>query len=318
MSTTTLPELTTNPATPSADLITRACACCESVKADPVVRSRPPAEEAPFPGIRDCWTGFFKEKLFFTYSRCRDCGLLYNQSYLSPEQTAELYGDMPENMSGVPAASLARTQRGYYDFFRRFSAPAGDYLEVGPDTGLFTQYVARESTFVTHHLFEPNRAAHADLTQRMGDRPHRVHQCFMDFDAVADGSVAAVTMIHVLDHLLEPLDTLRRLRRTLVPGGLVMVVVHDESSLLARLLGPRWPAFCLQHPQLYQPATIRALFEQAGFRVLATERTVNHFPAAYLVQHLAYALKLGRLPALLPAAWSVPLKLGNFVTAATA
>ena len=318
MITTTLPEPTTETPAPSADLFTRACPCCGTVEATPAVRSRPPAEQASFPAVRECWTGFFKEKLFFTYSRCRDCGLLYNQSYLNPEQTAELYGDMPENMSGVPAASLAKTQRGYFDFFRRFSTPAGDYLEVGPDTGLFTQHVARESAFADHHLFEPNRAVLDELARRMGGRPHRVHNRFLDFDAVVDGTVAAATMIHVLDHLLEPLETLRRLRRTLVPGGLVMVVVHDESSLLARLLGPRWPAYCLQHPQLYRPATIRALFERAGFRVLKTERSVNHFPTAYLAQHLAHALKLGRLPALLPASWSVPLKLGNFLTAATA
>ena len=302
---------------PPLDLITRACPCCGSSEAIPVVHSQPPAEGAPFQAVRDCWIGFFKERLFFTYSRCRDCGLLYARRYFTPEKTAELCGDMPENMGDVPAPLLARTQRGYFDFFHRLPLPSGDYLEVGPDTGLFTQHVARECTFADHHLFEPNRTALADLTRRMDGRPHRIHNRFLDFDAVADGSVAAVTMIHVLDHLLEPLETLRRLRRTLVPGGVVMVVTHDESSLMARLLGARWPAFCLQHPQVYRPRTIRALFERAGFRVLQTERSVNHFPVAYLAQHLAYALKLGRLPAMLPESWSLPLKLGNFLTAAT-
>jgi hypothetical protein len=157
----------------------------------------------------------------------------------------------------------------------------------------------------------------AELANRMNGKPHRVYNGLLDFGAVPDATVSAVTMIHVLDHLIEPLETLRSLRRKMRKGGVILVVVHDESSALARLLGSRWPAYCLQHPQVYRPATLRALFERAGFRVVATEASVNHFPLGYLAQHLAFALKLGRLPHFLPESWSVPLKLGNFMTVAT-
>jgi SAM-dependent methyltransferase len=299
-------------------LLTRLCPICGPADATPEISSRPPAEEASLALIRGSWTGFFKQKVFFTYSRCASCGLLYNREYLAPAQISSLYGQMPENMSGVPVRLLEKTQRRYYEFFRRLAPDRGRYLEVGPDTGLFTQFVARESKYEDHLLFEPNRAVLGELAGRLHGRPHQVYNGLLDFDAVADGSVAAITMIHVLDHLLDPLDTLRKLRRKLSPGGLIMVVVHDESSLLARLLGWRWPAYCLQHPQIYRPDTSRALFERAGYRVVATEPTANYFPLAYLAQHLAYAWKLGRLPALLPSSLSLPLRLGNFITAAVA
>ena len=280
--------------------------------------SRPAAENVSLDVITEGWKGFFKEKVFFTYSRCQGCGLLYAKHYLTPDSAAELYADMPENMAGVPVSMLEKTQRGYFDFFTKFAPEGGDYLEVGPDTGLFTQFVARECRFDGHLLFEPNRAVLSELTARIGGKPHQVHNGFLDFDAVPAGSVSAVTMIHVLDHLIDPLETLRALRRTMAKGGVIMVVTHDESSLLARILGVRWPAYCLQHPQIYRPATIRALFQRAGFQVLATERSQNHFPADYLARHLAFALKLGYPPAFLPQSWSLPLKLGNFMTAAIA
>jgi hypothetical protein len=52
--------------------------------------------------------------------------------------------------------------------------------------------------------------------------------------------------------------------------------------------------------------------------VLATEPSVNYFPLGYLAQHLAFAWNLGRWPALLPQNWAIPLRLGNFMTAAVA
>jgi SAM-dependent methyltransferase len=296
----------------------RVCPSCGSSDAAVSLASLPPAEDADFSVIRAGWRGFFKEKVFFTYSRCAGCGLLYAKRYLTPASVAALYGDMPENMAGVPVRSLEKTQRGYFDFFRRFAPAGGGYLEIGPDTGLFTQFVARECRFDDHLLFEPNRAVLRELTQRMGGRPHRLHNSLLDFEAVPDGSVSAVTMVHVLDHLLDPLETLGELRRKLIKGGLIMAVVHDESSLLARVLGRRWPAYCLQHPQVYRPATIRALFERAGFRVAAIEASRNHFPLAYLAQHLAFALKLGAAPNMWPENWSLPLRLGNFMIAAFA
>jgi hypothetical protein len=281
------------PAARSGDppnLLTRVCPNCGPCAAFRSVASQPAAEDADFSVA----------KIFFTYSRCAGCGLLYARRYLAPAAAAALYAEMPENMAGVPARLLEKTQRGYFEFFRALAPTGGTYLEVGPDTGLFTQFVARECRFDDHVLFEPNRTVLAELTGRLRGRPHRIHPGFLDFGAVPDGSVSAAALIHVLDHLLDPLGTLRLLRRKMRPGGLAMVVVHDESSLLARVLGSRWPAYCPQHPQIFRPATLGALFERAGFRVAATSASVNHFPLAYLARHLAFALKLGRWPALLP------------------
>jgi SAM-dependent methyltransferase len=299
-------------------LLTRLCPICGPAGATPEIASQPAAEEVGLDLVRGSWTGFFRKNVFFTYSRCTSCGLLYARQYLAPDLITRWYGDMPENMAGVPGRLLEKTQRRYYEFFRRFAPAEGRYLEVGPDTGLFTQFVARESRYENHLLFEPNRAVLGGLTARLGGRPHQVHNGLLNFGGVANRSVAAVTMIHVLDHLLDPLDTLRHLRRKLVKGGVLMVVVHDESSRLARLLGSRWPAYCLQHPQLFRPATVKALLERAGFQVLATEASVNYFPLGYLAQHLAFAWNLGRWPALLPQNWAIPLRLGNFMTAAVA
>jgi len=93
-------------------------------------------------------------------------------------------------------------------------------------------------------------------------------------------------------------------------------VTHDESSLMARVLRDRWLPFCLQHPQLYRPATLTNALAAAGLEVIEIEKTSNDFPVAYLVKH-------GLATAGLPHEWvpaaerpAVALKLGNVIAVA--
>jgi hypothetical protein len=123
-------------------------------------------------------------------------------------------------------------------------------------------------------------------------------------------------MIHVLDHLLDPAGILRELRGKLLPGATVVIVTHNESSLLRRMFARRWPAFCLQHPALYNPRSMRSLIESAGYELVQIKRTVNYFPLQFLVKHLLWAigLKVESTPAF--GGLSIGLKLGNMITVA--
>jgi hypothetical protein len=95
-----------------------------------------------------------------------------------------------------------------------------------------------------------------------------------------------------------------------------VLVTHDESSLLRRLVGWKWPAFCLQHPQIYNPKSIRALLAAAGFEVLQQRKTVNFFQVSFLLKHLLWAFgwKVRSVPSF--GQLTVGLKLGNMLTIA--
>jgi hypothetical protein len=137
-----------------------------------------------------------------------------------------------------------------------------------------------------------------------------------DYGAVPDAAIGAAAMIHVLDHALEPLALLERLTGKLAHGGALAIVTHDESSLMARTLGPRWLPYCLQHPQLYRPATISGAVVAAGLELVEVSKTSNDFPLAYLVKH---GLSAAGLPHdWVPAAQrpALALKLGNLITVA--
>lgn len=231
----------------------RPCPICGLHSAATVaVSSHIVAESLGFDDLVPCWNGFFKDKVFFTYARCGDCGLLFSPIFFNGSQLEHLYGQMPPNMEEVPLEALRRTQRGYFNAFKKCSDLKGGFIEVGPDIGLFTENCVREGHYEEYWLFEPNRDVLPALSKIVeGRKSHIIHDMF-GLTYVPDRAASSAVMIHVLDHLLDPVATLRELRQKLKPGAILLLVTHDESSLLRRLVGWRWPAFCLQHPQIFR------------------------------------------------------------------
>jgi SAM-dependent methyltransferase len=295
----------------------RECPACGSSDARREVRAGKTAETMTPDALRPFWAGLFKQKCFFSYHRCRGCGLLYNPVFFTPDQLAELYARMAPNMDAVGDEAIVATQRGYFARAAAQGFPGGGYLEIGPDVGHIVSEASLHGGFDRFWLFEPNLAIHDRLRDAAGRGAARLSTGMDDLSPVPDGTVGLAVMVHVLDHLLDPLTMLTQIRAKLRPGGMLMIVTHDESSLLRRVMGTRWPPFCLQHPELYNPATMRALLGRAGFDDVVVEGSRNVFPLDFLARQAAWAagIRVRRVP--LPPV-PVGLKLGNILTLATA
>ena len=137
------------------------------------------------------------------------------------------------------------------------------------------------------------------------------------FSDIPDNSSSVAVMIQVLDHLLDPVATLAELKKKLLPNAKLLIVTHNEQSLLRKFVGWKWPAFCLQHPQIYSPESIRMLLEKSGYGVDSIARTKNYFQFSFLLKHLlwAFGLKVKSVPSIFD--FTIGLKLGNMITIAT-
>jgi SAM-dependent methyltransferase len=268
-----------------------------------------------FADLQPFWSGLFKENIFFTYDRCNRCALLFAPTFFDEAQLSRLYADMAPNMDVVPPEPLQATQVGYFDAAASFGPLEGGYLEIGPDVGYVAGEAARRGRFEHFWLFEPNRGVHDRLRRALGGKPHSLSADMNNLDEVPNNSVGLAVLVQVLDHLLDPLSTLRQIRAKLKPGGTLMIVTHNEASLLRRILGVRWPVFCLQHPQIYSPQSMKLILESADFSTVKIRRSKNYFPLAFLIRQAAFAMRvdLGRLR--LPG--TVGLRLGNILTLAS-
>jgi hypothetical protein len=291
--------------------------CSEKPSAKTAISSEMVAESLDFEALIPYWNGFFKDKVMFSYSKCTNCGILYAPVFFNEPQLECMYGQMPPNMSEVPLDALRKTQRGYFEALKNCATLEGGFIEVGPDVGLFTENCVKEGDFDQYWLFEPNRDVLPALSKVIDDKKSRVIHDMFGFSHVPDNAASVAVMIHVLDHLLDPVATLGELKKKLAPGAKLLLVTHDESSLLRRLFGWRWPAFCLQHPQIYNPATMRTLLNAAGYDVLKQSKTVNFFQISFLLKHLFWAvgIKVKSVPSF--GNITIGLKLGNMLTIAT-
>jgi SAM-dependent methyltransferase len=144
----------------------------------------------------------------------------------------------------------------------------GRLLDVGCATGDFLKVAAERGWDAVGVDPSPAReqalAAGARLVGRTVD----------DAD-VAPHSLDLITFWDVLEHLPDPVASLRRARQLLGPGGLVAATVPNAGSAVARLSGRRWFGYKTagEHLQFFSAATLSRCFTAAGFR-LAIQRPV--------------------------------------------
>ncbi|HTX46324.1 MAG TPA: class I SAM-dependent methyltransferase [Solirubrobacteraceae bacterium] len=98
--------------------------------------------------------------------------------------------------------------------------------------------------------------------------------------SISEGSVDAVTLWHVLEHLDDPGSALLRIRDWLRPGGALLVGMPNLDSWQARIGGSRWYHLDVpRHRVHFTVAGIRALLERSGFEPVRTEHLLlEHNP----------------------------------------
>ncbi len=300
----------------NSDWSRRSCPSCGSneIEKEPVGQSSRPAEKLSFSEVKKSFVGLRKDQVFFSYFRCATCSLLYCPWYFTQIQLDELYVDMPDNFMGEDKSTVSKTQSGYVIWLGKFVSKVEKYIEIGPDVGLVAKSVIEKFTVKSATMVEPNLAIHEELSYSIDGAKNK--SICQDLDQVSNGNFDLVVGVHVYDHLLDPIGDLKKLNSISDPEAKLLIVVHNEKSALRKLLKKKWPPFCLQHPQLYNPTTLGNVLEKAGWKLEVVSKSTNWWRVGHLL-----GLGLGILG--LPSKWTrllpkfeVPIRLGNIITLA--
>jgi SAM-dependent methyltransferase len=205
----------------------------------------------------------------FTLVECRRCGFLY----LSPRPDEfeidryypDDYGPYSLTMGdGDPTSLQSQFQ---YDLRRRCDVvlrhkSGGHLLDVGCGVG---DFLAAMRSYPGWHVrgLEPSAVA--------AERARRKHGVIVD-DAYLEqapyepASFDVITMWEVLEHVRQPLDTLRNIHRLLRSGGVVVLSVPDRDSLTAKMFGPTWTGLDVpRHFSVFSVTDISRALRKAGF-----------------------------------------------------
>jgi 2-polyprenyl-3-methyl-5-hydroxy-6-metoxy-1,4-benzoquinol methylase len=246
---------------------------------------RQPARDSTWVGVDCALCGSSSRELRFregTFEvlRCLDCGLVY----VSPRRVAEAL--IAEVYDASYWNSDAPRERGYADYDAdealwrrtwraRLAAlesqlpAAGRALDVGCASGLFLEQLKASDWQVEG--VEPSQTMNARAILRLGGT--RVHGGRFEDLQLEAGIYDLVTLWDVIEHLVDPVEALRNIRRLLAPEGRVVVLTQDVSSLLARALGHRWHHYKHdEHLLHFSPHTLARALAEAGLRARFSTR----------------------------------------------
>jgi SAM-dependent methyltransferase len=180
----------------------------------------------------------------------------------------------PPRGAGIAAPILRAFDRRRLRMLRSVAPPPGRLLDVGAGRGRFVAAAAAAGYEASGIEPAPARAAAAD---QLGAR---VAVATAEDAEIADGSLDAISLWHVLEHTEEPLAALERMAGWLRPGGAIVIGVPNLASLQARLGGPRWFHFDLpRHRTHFTPAGLEALVHTAGLEPVRTHHVLlEHNP----------------------------------------
>ena len=208
----------------------------------------------------------------FQIKRCSKCGLLFVSPRPTLTEIMQYYPYEKYQPFDVAIADRPRLERWRLSYIQnkrcRFIERAkaeGHLLDVGCATGNFLAQIRKRGNWEVYGV-EINQEAMEYARQRF-----RLNVfCGVLEDAhYPTGFFDVVTLWSVLEHLHDPLGTLREVHRILHPDGILGLTMPFGDSLDAHLFGPHWALLDPpRHLYTFTRATLEQLLTRAGFETI--------------------------------------------------
>lgn len=215
--------------------------------------------------------------------RCAGCGTVRRENLVADEAAERLYDDdayLEAPYFEVLKVGAARDQQPYFVYGRVLErlaeiGPGGRLLDVGCSYGAFLEMATEEGWEPLGIELSSKGCEYARLRRDLDVFHGTLEAAHLPAD-----SVHAVTLWDVVEHLAQPLETLREAHRVLTPGGTLMLFTINQRSLINRVgdllyraSAGRWRKplillYDIHHNFFFDPRTIAALLERAGFELV--------------------------------------------------
>ncbi|MEQ8206130.1 MAG: class I SAM-dependent methyltransferase [Woeseia sp.] len=208
--------------------------------------------------------------------KCTACGSLSFAETPDSGELGKVYDESWQSSDDLSSLATGSTDaligNSLLDAFQWRPIPDAVCLDNGAGHGHFTKtLIERGCQHV--YAFEP-----------YGTKPNWLDMDWIrDADKLPTQKFDWVFLIEVVEHMLDPVAELQRIRTLLAPGGQLVLTTPNASGIRARLQKFEWrEAQNPTHINLFSPSSLEICLRRAGF----TETSRNFQPVRYLAKGL--------------------------------
>ncbi|MBT7608698.1 MAG: class I SAM-dependent methyltransferase [Bacteriovoracaceae bacterium] len=248
------------------------------------------------------------EKLLNQLVECDGCGLAYLNPRVAEDIILESYSGA-EDLTFVSQNEerIKTFKKSFLKFAQKYSvniAKESKVLDIGCAGGAFPK-AAHDLGFDVIGI-EPSGylCDWGKKTYGLDLRPG-----FLEKQNFEPKAFDVVTLWDVVEHLTDPKTELRRIGNILKDKGYLLVNYPDYNSVVAKIMGLKWPFLLSVHLFYFSPKTIKALLNDCGFEVMEVKphwqtlklgyvlgRAASYFSVFKIFQKVVKVIGLSNVP----------------------
>jgi SAM-dependent methyltransferase len=231
----------------------------------------------------DCFDFEYFVESSARFYRCAICGFVMMDPLPTRTELSELYPanyhnfDQPSN--AISRLLLDRYYEHQSALCRRRMPAGGSFLEIGCASGDILERMQRAGSRDVQGI-EISREACEQAWKR---DLNVFHGTLDEFET--EDKFDLVFMSHVIEHVLDPVATVAKIRTMLKPGGVLYLETPNVRALDSRLWKSRWGLVHFpRHLYLFDRSTVRRLLEAAGLVDVGVASELNSCGWALSIQ----------------------------------
>lgn len=192
--------------------------------------------------------------------RCQRCGFVFRIGRQEKKEDYFHKEDYAERLTSEKQISRLRNCQGRLSSIRKIIKSNFAVLDIGCNEGFFLKTI-QEAGGLGQGL-EPNFKM-VEFAQRLGLSVKR--GTIEEFETKEKFNL--VTLFHVLEHLQNPNQAIRKIGKWLKTKGYLVLESPNIESYLAKKMKESWPMLGQEHLSFFSPKTIRMFLEKNSFAV---------------------------------------------------
>ena len=254
----------TAPATAAPVTRCRVCGSTDVLRLGPPAHYQPPKVAGVPIDIAD---------LPMQFCRCRSCGYAFIDPLIPEQRLLDCYArSAGSHWTTDDSVAQLRFYARKRELLERFAPPpAGKrVLDFGCYDGGFLTYLGPQYQLAG---IEPSAAA-AERARQRGVQV--LGATVEDVDPATVEPFDAIVVFDVMEHLADPVGTLRALARLLRPGGIILIETGDTDAPEFARRGPLYTyAAIVEHVGFFNQSSIREAAHRAGLDLVHFERSTH-------------------------------------------